>query len=119
MKYITKLPDNRQPNVYSMLPITHCLIGKRKDDFERPADEILRKSNLMGKVPAEMRLTEEEQMQVRLFRIANSRGKYALHALTWVCSEEEGGQAKLLFKEPEWDQESLQLVPTRKVEYER
>lgn len=96
---------------HSALPVTHCLVGKRRDDFERPSEDILHKSNLVGKIPSELMLTQEQRIEVTKYRYLKGDGKYALQALTWVCSDEEGGQAKLLFKEPEWDQQSFQLIP--------
>jgi hypothetical protein len=95
-------------SIHTELPVAFCLIGKRRDEFERPAELLLKNS---CDVVLVAKLTPEELMEVHAYRYAKGRGKYATKALAWVESEEEGERAKERFDAQEWDRESMVLVP--------
>lgn len=105
MKFTINIPDEARMAVCNcMLPITHALVGKRRADFQRPAEELLTKRFDL--------LTPEEQNEVRDFNF-NKKDKYSQHALGWVESEAEAEKLKQRFPEPEWDQESFVLVKAK------
>lgn len=95
--------------IHSELPIRFCLLGKRRDEFEHPGDDLLTRTATLhhGSPP----YTQEELMEAHVYRRAVSDGKYTLKALAWVESEEEGEQVKARFDPNEWDHDSMQLVP--------
>lgn len=109
MKHTINL-SGRLQSTDSELPITHCLVGRRSEQFDAPPKELLDRAVSPKPEPP---LTSEESMQVRIYKEAfiDGRGKYALNALAWVESEEDGKALKARFSDPEWQQDSLALIP--------
>ncbi len=92
----------------SELPIAFCLTGKRREDFERPDEAIMKASADLRLVAT---LTQEALMEARKYRWEVAHGKYAVKALAWLEGEDQAESTKARFDSAEWDVESMKLVP--------
>lgn len=108
--YICKIGSKNQ-QMHSALPITHCLIGQRNAAFEKPADELIAKSQRMN-APKDARITSEELIEIQAYGKKVEAGNYSPQALVWGESEAECEAAKARFIGPEWDETSLRILPT-------
>ena len=125
MKFTIQLPgEARGASINTMLPITHCLVGKRDDAFEKPDDELLRRTSLIirgakrPKTEEEVAAAEQDasdRVTAAQYRFRKSKGFYALQALAWGTLEEcESNKSK--FPAPEWDQ-NFQIVEAKPIQY--
>jgi hypothetical protein len=97
------------------LPVAFCLVGKRREEFERPNEDVLRRASTIQAGPHP--LTPEELMEVQSYRYAQSHGKYVQKALAWVENEEEAESVKARFDPAEWDHASFVLMPVSQIPY--
>lgn len=101
--------DGRLQSCHSELPLTHVLIGQRSPAFEAPSQDLIDRAR-EGK-----KITSEESVELRawIYTIEVDK-KYSVHALAWVESEEQAEAIKSRFPEPQWQQDSLQVVPVER-----
>jgi hypothetical protein len=103
MRHSITFDSGRQAVCNSALPITHCLVGKRNDAFERPDEKFLAPGMTRNQ------MSDKEFTALRAYVFAKNKGKYVIQALAWTEGEDEAIKSR--FADPEWEQESLKFIP--------
>lgn len=91
----------------SEITITYVLVGRRSYDWQAPAQEVLDRAQKDGSL-----LSPAEYVAVRAWKRAIAvEGKYCVHVLGWAVDQGEAESYRELFSAPEWDQQTLRILP--------